>query len=87
MGTDVKMMNEKQWTGAEVKELALLASRKGLAKGRLADHIGIHASTLSVWMAGNRGKELPLLTRNAISFVEEKIKGIYDLPTNKGDTR
>lgn len=80
MGTTFAIMTTKKWTGPEVEELARLAARKGYKKGVLAKFIGIAPATLSIWIAGNRGKEISLVSRNALSYVESRLKELPSVP-------
>jgi transposase-like protein len=72
-------MNPKDWTPQELRELAELAKRKGYTKGALAGFIGVDPATLSVWMNAERTKPLPLLSRNAVSYIETGLGKLPDL--------
>ena len=71
-------MVPKQWTRDEVSELAGFAKKKGYSKSELAGFIGVDPATLSVWLSEKRAKDIPLLSRNALSFIESKLALLPD---------
>lgn len=69
----------KSWTPEEIRELAALAKVKGIKKGELAEeYIGVRAGTLSVWMRNERTEEIPLVSKNALSWIELRISRMAD---------
>jgi transcriptional regulator with XRE-family HTH domain len=63
----------------DIHELAKEAGRRGYTKKDLAAFIGVDPATLSRWLKPGR-EELPLLTRNALSYVEQTILSVAERP-------
>lgn len=80
MGITLADMTTTEWRPDEVKELAALAKRKGYNKGVLATLIGVHPSTLSIWMKDGRTDPIPDLSRNALAWVRHWLGQMKDLP-------
>jgi transposase-like protein len=75
-------MKARKWTPEEIRRLAELAKGKGYSKGVLAAFVGVTPATLSVWMNPDRG-ELPLLSRNALMYIQNELKKLPDVPKGK----
>lgn len=71
-------MATKAWDYRDVRELAAMAKKKGLKKAELAAMIGIHATTLSDWMNESRTSDLPLVSQNALHWVEYRVARMAD---------
>lgn len=83
MTTTLARMNARNWTPEEIRRLADVAKAKGYSKGVLAAFVGVTPATLSVWMNEDRG-ELPLLSRNALMWIESQLRKLPDVPKGKG---
>jgi transposase-like protein len=71
------MYRIKKWDRDAVAELAQMAKRNGIPKGKLAtDWLGVHQTTLSYWMAQpDKGyREPPEMAKRLLSLIEPIIR-------------